>query len=225
MSQRKIQIDQLELSGSSLVLPAGVILPYAAESTPSNFLHCDGSVVSQTTYAELFAVIGSSFNTGGEGAGNFRLPDMQGNVPVGKKSTGAFNTFTDTPGSEDVTLTSGQIPSHAHTATGSTGTEPDHTHAITGNISGGSAHRHWTFGGAAPSQTGASGGNKYVQDQAGWTATDGAHTHTTSGLFAVGDGAHDHTVSVSVNNNTGGGGSHSNIQPSLVIRYIISTGV
>lgn len=52
---------------------------------PTGWLMCDGSVVSQTTYAALYAVIGSQYNTGGEGAGNFRLPDMRNYYPVGAR--------------------------------------------------------------------------------------------------------------------------------------------
>ena len=58
--------------------PAGIIAPFAGTSAPSGWLACDGSAVSQTTYATLYAAIGATWNTGGEGAGNFRLPDLRG---------------------------------------------------------------------------------------------------------------------------------------------------
>lgn len=47
-------------------------------SAPAGWLKANGAVISQTTYASLYAVIGTTFNTGGEGAGNFRLPDCRG---------------------------------------------------------------------------------------------------------------------------------------------------
>lgn len=58
----------------------GTICEYAAATgTPEGrWLFCNGAVVSQTTYAALFAKIGTAWNTGGEGAGNFRLPDFRG---------------------------------------------------------------------------------------------------------------------------------------------------
>lgn len=58
-------------------IPAGVISPFGGPVAPSGYLACDGSVVSQTTYAALYAAIGTTWNTSGEGAGNFRLPDLR----------------------------------------------------------------------------------------------------------------------------------------------------
>lgn len=58
----------------------GTICEYAgATGTPEGrWLFCNGAVVSQTTYAALYAKIGGTHNTGSEGAGNFRLPDYRG---------------------------------------------------------------------------------------------------------------------------------------------------
>jgi microcystin-dependent protein len=41
------------------------------------WLLCNGAVVAQTTYQRLFNAIGPAYNIGGEGAGNFRLPDFR----------------------------------------------------------------------------------------------------------------------------------------------------
>ena len=57
-------------------LPTGMIMPYAANTAPSGWLVCDGAEVSQTTYPDLFAVIGSLWGTAG--AGNFKVPDLRG---------------------------------------------------------------------------------------------------------------------------------------------------
>ena len=62
-------------------VPTGLILPYAAPvsvALPTGYLECDGAVVSQGTYINLFAVIGSTYNLGGEGPTDFRLPDLRG---------------------------------------------------------------------------------------------------------------------------------------------------
>lgn len=56
----------------------GQIAFFPVSSPPAGFLKANGAVVSQTTYAALYALCGSQFNTGGEGAGNFRLPDLRG---------------------------------------------------------------------------------------------------------------------------------------------------
>jgi microcystin-dependent protein len=58
-------------------LPAGVVLPFAGTAAPDGWLLCDGSAISRTTYARLFASIGTSFGVG-DGSGTFNLPNTQG---------------------------------------------------------------------------------------------------------------------------------------------------
>lgn len=74
--------SNIEFAPQSLSpVPTGLILPYAANAPialPSGYLECDGSVVNQGIYANLFAVIGSTYNIGGEGPADFRLPDLRG---------------------------------------------------------------------------------------------------------------------------------------------------
>lgn len=55
----------------------------AAASAATGWLLCQGQVLSQSTYNALYAAIGTAFNTGGEGAGNFRLPNFQQRFPMG----------------------------------------------------------------------------------------------------------------------------------------------
>ena len=57
------------------LLPVGLIAPWSTDTAPEGWLICDGSAVSRTTYAGLFAVIGTTY---GEGDGNttFNLPDL-----------------------------------------------------------------------------------------------------------------------------------------------------
>ena len=57
--------------------PTGTIIWYAGGTAPSGYLECDGSAVSRTTYATLFAVIGETFG-GGDGSTTFNLPDLRG---------------------------------------------------------------------------------------------------------------------------------------------------
>lgn len=56
-------------------LPVGTVIQYAANAVPTNYLNCDGSSLSTTTYAGLFAVIGYTY--GGSGA-SFNLPYLLG---------------------------------------------------------------------------------------------------------------------------------------------------
>lgn len=57
--------------------PAGVIMSFAGATAPAGFLICDGSAVSRTTYADLFAVIGTTYGAG-NGSTTFNLPDLRG---------------------------------------------------------------------------------------------------------------------------------------------------
>jgi len=55
----------------------GEILTSASTVTPANFLACDGSAVSRTAYASLFASIGVTHGSG-DGSTTFNLPDYRG---------------------------------------------------------------------------------------------------------------------------------------------------
>jgi len=68
---------------------------------PQGWLLCDGSAVSRTTYAGLFAVLGTTFNHGGEAGTDFRLPDRRGRVALGS-GTG---TLVEQVGAADVDTT------------------------------------------------------------------------------------------------------------------------
>lgn len=62
--------------------PAGSIQIWGTSTAPTGFLLCDGSAVSRTTYAALFAVIGTTFGVG-DGSTTFNLPNLKNRVPVG----------------------------------------------------------------------------------------------------------------------------------------------
>lgn len=66
------------LNASAVYSPSfvGMVAFFAGTNTPAGWLKCDGSVVSQATYANLYAFIGDAYATGGEAAGNFRLPNL-----------------------------------------------------------------------------------------------------------------------------------------------------
>lgn len=68
----------------------GTIVSYAGTDTPVGYLDCDGSAVSRTTYAELFAVIGTTYGAG-DGSTTFNLPNLTDKYLKGKgaKSVGA----------------------------------------------------------------------------------------------------------------------------------------
>lgn len=61
----------------STTMPAGTIYAYGGTTVPTDFLLCDGSAVSRTTYAELFANIGTTWGVG-DGSTTFNIPDLRG---------------------------------------------------------------------------------------------------------------------------------------------------
>ncbi|MGR4038274.1 phage tail protein [Pseudomonas sp. 910_21] len=72
----KVEIEALLKNMSAL--PVGAMVPFPKGTVPAGFLEVDGSVQSAATYPDLAAYLGTTFNTGGEGAGNFRLPESRG---------------------------------------------------------------------------------------------------------------------------------------------------
>jgi microcystin-dependent protein len=98
-------------------VPTGSMFMWGTASAPTGYLLCDGTAVSRTTYATLFAVIGTAFGTG-DGSTTFNLPDFRGRGPMGKNA-GTFSALGATGGEETHTLTTSEMPAHTHTEPGS----------------------------------------------------------------------------------------------------------
>ena len=71
-----VQLAMLASAVANALCPTGSILAYGSSTAPSGWLLCDGTSYSTTTYANLYAVIGSSYGTAS--AGNFNVPDLRG---------------------------------------------------------------------------------------------------------------------------------------------------
>ena len=96
----------------------GGIVAFGAASAPSGFLLCDGTAVSRTTYAALFAVISTTFGVG-DGSTTFNLPNLKGRMIVGLDSAQTeFDTMAETGGAKTATLTTTELPAHTHTLSG-----------------------------------------------------------------------------------------------------------
>lgn len=112
--------------------PPGVVLPYAGTTAPEGYLLCDGTAVSRTTYADLYAVIGNAFGPG-NGTTTFHLPDMGGRFLRGVTSDTdrdpdyAARTAMQTGGNEDNNV--GSVQDDAIQG---------HWHAIQSDLAGGS---------------------------------------------------------------------------------------
>jgi microcystin-dependent protein len=109
----------------SFAIPPGVVLQYAGLSAPDGWLLCDGSAISRTVYAGLFAAIDTAWGIG-DGSTTFNLPDLRGRVWAGNDNMGGSSAdrVTDASadsiggnmGTETHTLTETEMPSHHHTS-------------------------------------------------------------------------------------------------------------
>jgi microcystin-dependent protein len=166
------EATKYDFSGASLTgiegVNTGLIVPWGNNSTPSGFLDCDGTAVNRTTYANLFAIIGTTYGVG-DGSTTFNVPDLTDRVVVGKSpnkalaSTGGANTVD----------TSGNITGGVGNTTLDISTIASHTHSMKlGNL-----------GGTTPAgeQTALNAGG---QRSSANTGGGGAHTHSFGGSFA-----------------------------------------
>ena len=115
------QIATCEYVGSAIstASPTGSIAMWPTNSAPSGYLLCAGAAVSRTTYAALFAVIGTTFGAG-DGSTTFNLPDYRDRMPIGAGTSYSVNTKG---GSKDAIVV-------AHTHTGTTNGSGNHTHTL-----------------------------------------------------------------------------------------------
>lgn len=81
--------------------PTGALLPFAGASAPDGYLLCNGSAVSRSTYARLFAVIGTVWGAG-DTSTTFNVPDMRGRYPRGVAASGTGNALGASFGADTV---------------------------------------------------------------------------------------------------------------------------
>ncbi|QQE12269.1 tail fiber protein [Planctomycetota bacterium] len=77
VKDEKIMLAEASLLPKPSTMLTGMVVPYASETAPDGYLFCDGSEVSRTEYADLYAVIGTRFGDG-NGTTTFNIPDLRG---------------------------------------------------------------------------------------------------------------------------------------------------
>jgi len=142
-------------------VPTGAINMWPTASAPTGYLLCAGAAVSRTTYAALFAIVGTTFGVG-DGTTTFNLPNYTNRMPYG-------TTIGATGGSADAV-----VVSHTHTATV---TDPTHSHSLSGNAyvnSGGNtvAGNIFAFGNTINTTNAASTGISVANSTTGVSGTN-----------------------------------------------------
>ena len=121
-------------------VPTGSVHMMASTSVPSGYLKCNGAAVSRTTYADLFAVIGTAFGAG-DGSSTFKLPDMRGEFVRGW----ADNRSDLDAGRGFGTNQGDQNKQHSHSATSNV-SDPGHHHAYIDQQAHNEGYRPWKAG-------------------------------------------------------------------------------
>jgi len=188
------------------VVPAGGIIPYGGTTAPNaSWLMCFGQNVSRTVYASLFTAIGTAFGIG-DGSTTFGIPDLRGRVPAGKDNMGgsAANRLTNAiSGVDGITLgaaggdQSTQLHNHSLT-------DPGHTHTDSG-------HTHTTNATSFPTVGGPLAASGSFSFNLPTATIDNGFANIQSATTGI-------TVA-----NYGAGGSQ-NVQPTIVLNYIICVG-
>ncbi len=195
--------------------PTGAMVAFAGVTAPAGWLLCAGQSVSRATYADLFAVLQTTY--GSVDGNSFNLPDLRGRSVFGKDDmggtaaarvtaavSGVNGTVLGAAGgsqsSGNTTLTVDQIPSHTHSGTASS--NGDHQHGTGGSGGqGGGILNDWRPGGS----------NNYILQYGGTdvftTSANGAHNHTLNINAIGGSQPHNHTA----------------IPPAVILNYIIKT--
>jgi microcystin-dependent protein len=166
-------------SGGSGSIAVGTIASFGVVTLPAGWEPCDGSAISRTDYADLFAVIGTTYGVG-DGSTTFNLPNFGGRFPVGYDSgEPLWDAVGDTGGSRDA-----YVVSHTHTMGTHIHTMPTHTHTINHN------HPAADSGSQSASHTHTT---SVDHDHASVTSGSDSHNHGLRSSTSIGTGAFNKT--------------------------------
>lgn len=180
-------------------VPAGAVFDFAGAVAPFGYFLCDGSLKSRVDYKRLFEAIGTTYGAG-DGSTTFRLPDARGKSSIGAGAGAGLTarTLGESGGEEFHELNEAELPSHTHI-------QDPHLHDALPHI-----HNMTTSTSSVPG-----GSETYT-----WNKTDvspGVPTgfgYTEEAFVGI-------DFKTAINQNTGGGDPHNNMQPFIVFNKII----
>lgn len=142
---------------------------------PKGWAMCNGQILPINQNTALFSLLGTTY--GGDGQTTFALPDLRGRVAIHVGQGPGLSSYSqgEVLGSESVTLTTGEIPPHAHSVLTS-------------------------------------------KDEETTNRPDGAYP-TVGGIYAT---TQDGSAPMAPGGNTGGNQPHPNLQPLLVMNFVIA---
>jgi microcystin-dependent protein len=156
--------------------PTGGIILWPTDTAPSGFLLCSGQAVNRTTYATLFALIGTTYGVG-DSSTTFNVPDLRGRFPLGKDNMGgsSANRVTDADADALGGADGDETKSIAHDHTYNTVIA--HTHVT----------RHTVYGGGTPAYAALTGQASGYDTDITTSSTGSASGTTASGGTATQD--------------------------------------
>jgi microcystin-dependent protein len=183
------------VEGQCSMIPIATILPFAGQSAPSGYLLCHGQTVLRADYPDLFGVIGTIYGASVSGT-EFNIPDLRHMVPAGVDEDGPSGfDLGDIGGELTHVLTASEMPTHTHVQNQHTHVQNSHSHIVQRKINTtGFASNIWAAG------------NAIGTDQSDFSSNIATATNQNT---------------TPTNQNTGGGESHNNMPPYLVVNYII----
>ena len=180
-------------------VPSGSVFCMAVATVPSGYLECNGAAVSRTTYAALFAIIGTNYGTG-NGSSTFNLPDLRGEFVRGFDNGRGADSGRSIASSQSASNAS---HNHSISLSGTTSTK-----SLTGSVQRISE----TF-----NNSGSTTGVFSKQTGFGANFTPGAPDVNDTGAFSI-DASHNHTFSAS--GTSGSQGSEARPR-NVAMMYII----
>jgi microcystin-dependent protein len=215
-----------EAAVGDLAVPIGGYVFTSVTGESGRYLRPDGRAISRTTYADYFALVGTTYGVG-DGSTTFNIPDVRNRfllpmdnlgTALGARTGSGITDMGETGGLATVTLTTNQMPQHTHV-------QNSHTHVANSHTHDGSTdtyqHRHsgsngWDFVSpdATPKIAAASLGGEWGEMQ--YTAYDN-HDHTLNidGTVVV------INTTVATNQNSGGGQAHENMPPYIAVNVLL----